>query len=806
MKDLRSYNSAFLASGMELLYCPAHPTLVSCRYRSAEQESVASSPVGFIPMKRLISTFAVILGCSLTAWSAAPGTMTSLRDIRALTNAEAIQHLPVAFEATVTFSTLHPRQLFVQDGNAGIYVLLTRDARFAPGDRILVKGITQPSFRPIVQGNDVTVLHHGDLPKSEPASYSGLVRMQYLCRLVTVRAVVRSADLSFSGNVHTTNLHLLTDEGAIEVSLVGNDRSGLDDLLDAEVEITGVAGVVFDSKMQQAGVILRTNSMADVKVLMHAAASPWTLPVTPMDTIFAGYRMRDLTARVRVHGTITYYQPGTAVVLQDGTKSLWIATQTSAPLRIGDVADATGFPDFHDGFLHLVHGEIQDRGVRAPIASQPETWQSLSVSDNINFGHIYDLVSIEGKVMTEARESAQDEYVLSSNGQLFTAIYYHSDKTTLIPLPPMKQIPIGATVRVSGICVQLSSDPFNGELPFNILMRSFDDVQVVAKPSPLTVRNMMIVVGLLIAVVLVAGVRSLFLERRVRRQNATAAYLEKRRRRILEDINGSRPLAEIIEQITEVVSFRLHGAPCWCEIADGAQLGNRPQSLTSLRVIQNEIPARFGAALGTFYAAFDSASKPIADQPEALAMGTGLATLAIETRRLYSDLLHRSEFDLLTDIQNRFSLERSLDALIQTARQTAGIFGLIYIDLDDFKQVNDKYGHQVGDLYLQEAALRMKRQLRPSDILARLGGDEFAVLVSVVRSRSDVEEIALRLERCFDEPFVAQGYALQGSASVGIALYPADATSKHSLLRAADAAMYKAKNAKKTTCEMRVSL
>ena len=171
-------------------------------------------------------------------------------------------------------------------------------------------------------------------------------------------------------------------------------------------------------------------------------------------------------------------------------------------------------------------------------------------------------------------------------------------------------------------------------------------------------------------------------------------------------------------------------------------------------------------------------------------MGAGLAALAIETRRLYTDLLRRSEFDLLTDIQNRFSLEKQLDELIDHARQTAGVFGLIYIDLDGFKLVNDRYGHQVGDLYLQEAAARMKHQLRPADILARLGGDEFAVLVPTVRNRSDVQEIALRLERSFDAPFSVQGIVIEGSASIGIALYPEDATTRDALLQSSDAAMY----------------
>ena len=124
---------------------------------------------------------------------------------------------------------------------------------------------------------------------------------------------------------------------------------------------------------------------------------------------------------------------------------------------------------------------------------------------------------------------------------------------------------------------------------------------------------------------------------------------------------------------------------------------------------------------------------PHADEEKALSSAAELATLAIETRRLHADLVHRSEFDLLTDVQNRFSFERHLDRLIGEARNSAGIFGVIYIDLDDFKSVNDLYGHQVGDLYLQQVTSRMKRQLRPGDMLARLGGDEFAVLVPAAR-------------------------------------------------------------------------
>jgi diguanylate cyclase (GGDEF)-like protein len=175
-------------------------------------------------------------------------------------------------------------------------------------------------------------------------------------------------------------------------------------------------------------------------------------------------------------------------------------------------------------------------------------------------------------------------------------------------------------------------------------------------------------------------------------------------------------------------------------------------------------------------------------------MAAALATLAIETRRLYSDLRRRSEFDLLTDTHNRFSLDKHLETMIAEARINATMFGLIYIDLDEFKQINDLYGHQVGDQFLQEVALRMKRQLRSRDLLARLGGDEFAVLLSMVHSRAEVEEIAQRLERCLDDPFVIEEYTVRGSASLGIALYPEDGGSKDTLLKTADGAMYMAKH------------
>jgi diguanylate cyclase (GGDEF)-like protein len=543
--------------------------------------------------------------------------------------------------------------------------------------------------------------------------------------------------------------------------------------------------------MQQTGVLMHVSSLAHLKVLQHAASTPWDLPETPMDQILNGFRVQDQSQRIRVHGTITYYQPRLGLVLENGPKSLWIMTRSEEPLRIGDQADVTGYPDIHDGFLALSSGEVQELPAYTPVTPIQTTWRQLTSSN-----HIFDLVSIEGQVVTEVREASQDEYVLAADGQVFSAIYRHPNVASW-PTPPMNQVSLGSRVRVTGICMLENSNPYIGEVPFNIFMRTPDDIAVLARPSLLTVRNLMLLVGLLLAVVFAVGARGWAIERRVRRQTGALAFIEQRRSRILEDINGTRPLAEIVEEITELVSFKLNGAPCWCQIFDGAQLGNCPPKLSGLRVVHFEIPAHSGPALGTIFAAFDPLVAPSENESGALSMAVALIALAIETRRLYSDLLHRSEFDLLTDIHNRFSLDKYLDRHIEEARQNAGIFGLIYIDLDKFKQINDVYGHQVGDLYLQEVALRMKRQLRNVDMLARLGGDEFAVLLPLVRNRAKVEEIAQRLEHSFDEPFIIEGQTLHGAASVGIALYPKDGATKDDLLSAADAAMYTTKNAKR---------
>ncbi len=752
-------------------------------------------------MKRLVAALGIV--CWASAYGAQP-SLTTLRAVRSLSNAEAKQQIPVDFEGAVTYYDNQGTDLFVQDGEIAIYVFAKPGAHFVPGDRVRVEGKTDSDFRPDVIADEVTLLHHGPVPEAVPATFAQLIRVERDCVRVKMRARVRSADIVKDQTETNIYLNLRVDGGYVDATVLGHDESKLKGLLDAEVEVTGAAAGKFDSKMQLAGIILQVSSLSDVKIIKPAETRIEALPITPMDEILSGFDVGDHTRRVRVRGTITYYQPGMAIALQDGAKSLWVATQFEGPLKVGQIADVSGFPDTGNGYATLTHSEVTVTGTHAPISPQSSDWAQLASGK-----HAFELVSVEGTVLVAVRGAAQDEYVLTSSDRLFSAIYRHPDLQSTT-LPAMKPAPVGSRVRVTGICtMERGSNPLGDPVAFHILVRGFEDVQVIEGPPWLNRRHLMELVGVLLIFVLIASARGWILERRVRRQTATLAArvegdadMERRRSRILEDINAGRDLAEVLEKITAMVSFSLKGSPCWCMLADGVCIGAYASRTGSLSIVRHEIPARSGPPPGEILAAVDPSAEDQADTLSTLSMAAALCAIAIETRGLYSVLVHRSEFDLLTDIHNRFSFERTLESAIERARPRSEILGLIYIDLDKFKEINDAYGHRVGDIFLQEAARRMKHQLRPDDMLARLGGDEFGVIVREVHHKADVQEIAARLEHCFNHPFMIESYLLTGSASVGVAFYPEDGETKDSFLSAADAAMYVAKNTKIATSDL----
>src|SRR5579863_2360835 len=136
-------------------------------------------------MKRVVHCFAMLLLCALGARSQSPGPITTLQEASNLTNAQASQHQPVDFEATVTYYRSYERNLFVQEGAAAIYVHPPVTYRLVPGDRIRVHGTMHESFRPYVEGAQITFLSHGQLPKPIRPGFEQMIRAETDGKLVT---------------------------------------------------------------------------------------------------------------------------------------------------------------------------------------------------------------------------------------------------------------------------------------------------------------------------------------------------------------------------------------------------------------------------------------------------------------------------------------------------------------------------------------------------------------------------------------------------------------------------------------------
>lgn len=164
---------------------------------------------------------------------------------------------------------------------------------------------------------------------------------------------------------------------------------------------------------------------------------------------------------------------------------------------------------------------------------------------------------------------------------------------------------------------------------------------------------------------------------------------------------------------------------------------------------------------------------------------------AVESARLYQELSLRATRDPLTGLANReLAMQRVNDAL---ATGSASHVGLLFCDLDGFKAVNDRLGHEAGDELLQLVAWRLRRGVRPRDLLARFGGDEFVVVLGEVDTLDQVLDVARRLLRGFDDPFTFGNERVNVTASIGGVLGTRGRTTANSMLRDADAAMYVAK-------------
>src|SRR6202790_3252869 len=191
--------------------------------------------------------------------------------------------------------------------------------------------------------------------------------------------------------------------------------------------------------------------------------------------------------------------------------------------------------------------------------------------------------------------------------------------------------------------------------------------------------------------------------------------------------------------------------------------------------------------------AIEDSAAPIHDRQNRVTGAVIVFHDVTAARAISSHMSHLAQHDVLTDLPNRMILTDRVDQAISLARRNRGSLAVLFLDLDNFKNINDSLGHSIGDRLLQSVAARLSACIRLSDTVGRLGGDEFVILLTEVKHSAAAAISRSRILAALPPPHQVGEHDLTVTASIGLGTYPADGEDAETLIRNADAAMYRAK-------------
>jgi len=233
--------------------------------------------------------------------------------------------------------------------------------------------------------------------------------------------------------------------------------------------------------------------------------------------------------------------------------------------------------------------------------------------------------------------------------------------------------------------------------------------------------------------------------------------------------------------------------PGYVDVAEPVRVNNQHIGIVSIRATLDQLFARLATYAG-------------------LTLGVALCSLALAyalvssmrraVRNAETHLHFLAHVDSVTNLPNRHEFNERLSFALSQADRMETSVGLLLLDLDNFKVVNDTLGHDSGDALLKLVADRLQQTLRSTDIICRIGGDEFVIIVEPTDDSSEVDGVASKILTALAAPFAVEGHQLYVSASIGVSIYPRDARDARTLTRSADTAMYHAKNKGKNGFEI----
>ncbi|HVN03473.1 MAG TPA: sensor domain-containing diguanylate cyclase [Bryobacteraceae bacterium] len=772
---------------------------------------------------------------------------TTAGAIHRLSSEEASRRYPVKLRGVVTYADAFNGVLFVQDRTEGIFVSLDdgEGGVLRPQDWIEVTGETTPgSFAPSVTRAHFRLLGHAPLPPPDAGSIEAVSQGERDCRWVEIDGVIQGAE---QGS-HETVAQVLAGTHRLQARILA-PAAEINRVVNAEVRLRGVAGALFNDRRQMLGIVIYVPGRDYIQVVHAAPADPFDLPLRPVITLMQFAAGPTLGHRVRLHGVVTASEVSGPTMVKDSTGSVMIRDHNDAHLAPGDIVDVVGFPAIGPYNPFLTNGLIRKTASGANPAPQP-----LTADEILDGDYDAELVQVDGILGDRIIRGGRLVLMLRSGHIQFMA---HLPAGNLPRMPePGAEVRVTGICALQVDDSRQTVAPRSFEIwmrsPADLTIVKQPSWLTFERLLPIFLITVLIA-GVAVfwasrlrrrlraeSSKLVQKTAQLEKEHqettRALRRAREAEVMEQAHKHVLELVARDEDLDSVLMRLAQAVEEHCIGVSCSIQLRlpDGHRLGASPSVAPGWQQVLTAIPIDDFCGRGV-HALPDLASAPawkaIADPRVAgrfqrfcmapieresrrigvviaflagelvlrrseldfLVSASKLASLALERRVLYDRLSYQAEHDELTGLENRAVILTKLSREIATAAVRNSLLGVIYIDLDDFKNINDTHGHAAGDAVLCEAAKRMLAGVRRSDSVARLGGDEFVVVLPGLAQRADAYRIASQLVADLARPISFSGQMLTTGASAGISLFPDDGEDAETLLKAADARMYSEK-------------
>ncbi|HEY4185172.1 MAG TPA: PAS domain S-box protein [Polyangia bacterium] len=459
--------------------------------------------------------------------------------VRALSPERAQQALAVKIRGVITCAG---SLIFFQDATAGIFVdaPVSTKGRYQVGQYGDLEGYTAPGlFAPQIVPRRFTVIGTTPLPDARPSKYDELSTGKLDSQRVEVEGIVRSVMPDERADLRrTVTLKMASDDGVFPVYVSDLPPDKLRAVVDASVKARGVVGGVFNERRQMIGIKLYVGRAEDLVIEETGPGEPFSVRTTPVESLLRFEPEGASRHRVKVRGTVTFYQPGGAMYVEDGTGGVAIRTRQAEPLSVGDRVEVLGFPEMGPWTPFL--GDAVFR--RSGPAAQPLVPISVTADQELSAGaHDSRLVSVEAELVDVVRDAGRLLLVAKAKNILFDAELPQAGD---MPPAALAELASGSRARLTGISVVRLGQDRDHPTEFRLMMRSFDDIAILQKPPWWTLGRLVWILAMLVAITALALAWGVALRRRVRAQTGiiqlrmeSEASLAERYRDLFENAN-----------------------------------------------------------------------------------------------------------------------------------------------------------------------------------------------------------------------------------------------------------------------------